>query len=75
MNRAERTEAAEENPDAARAAYEGAVLPANRLPEGNRDLNPAGLYHLLGNVAEWTESIPFQYQVPLSVTYSWKSPF
>ena len=48
-----------ENPDAARRAYEAAVLPADRLPEGNRDLNPAGLYHMLGNVAEWTESIPY----------------
>ncbi len=47
------------DPDAARAAYEAAVLPADQLPEGNRDLGPAGLYHMLGNVAEWTESIPY----------------
>ena len=59
VNRAERGESPLKNPDAARAAYEAAVLPADRLPEGNRDLGPAGLYHMLGNVAEWTESIPY----------------
>jgi hypothetical protein len=38
--------------------YRGAVLPVSTLPEGSRDLSWAGLYHTLGNVAEWTESVP-----------------
>ena len=47
------------DPDAAREAYEAWVQPADTLPEGSRDISPAGLRHVLGNVAEWTESIPF----------------
>ncbi|MCZ6917155.1 MAG: bifunctional serine/threonine-protein kinase/formylglycine-generating enzyme family protein, partial [Gemmatimonadetes bacterium] len=48
-----------EDPEVARATYEAFVLPADRLPEGNRDISPSGLLHVLGNVAEWTESIPY----------------
>ena len=49
----------EKDLEAARAAYEASVMPADLLPDGNRDESPAGLLHVLGNVAEWTESIPY----------------
>jgi hypothetical protein len=38
--------------------YASSVLPAAILPPGSRDRSWAGLVHTLGNVAEWTESVP-----------------
>ncbi|HMB67739.1 MAG TPA: SUMF1/EgtB/PvdO family nonheme iron enzyme, partial [bacterium] len=39
--------------------YRERVLPVNVLPDGYRDVSWIGLVHTLGNVAEWTESVPF----------------
>lgn len=39
--------------------YQDSVVPVTGLPGGLRDVTPDGLYHTLGNVIEWTESIHF----------------
>ncbi len=59
VNRAKQMGPPAEDWVAARATYEAFVFPADELPEGSRDISPDGLLQLLGNVAEWTESIPF----------------
>jgi serine/threonine-protein kinase len=45
--------------EAMRTEYVAIALLADRLPDGNRDITATGLLHMNGNVAEWTESIPY----------------
>ena len=42
------------------SAFETHVIPAADMPSGMNDKSPDGLLHVLGNVAEWTETIPFK---------------
>lgn len=42
-----------------RRIYEEIIVPAEAMPDGLSDLTPEGLYHMYGNVSEWTDSMHF----------------